>query len=108
MSTKCIPWVVAIDHPAFDGHFPGQPILPGVVLLSAALEAAAAHGGAAWLGGPVQLSSAKFLAPLPPGAHCEIHLNDSDAAAPAPRRLRFEIRHGEVIAASGVLERVQA
>ena len=27
---------VARDHPAYEGHFPGQPILPGVVILAVA------------------------------------------------------------------------
>ena len=31
---------VPADHPAFPGHFPGRPILPGVVLLDAVLQAA--------------------------------------------------------------------
>ena len=30
---------IAPDHPAFAGHFPGQPLLPGVALLAAVLEA---------------------------------------------------------------------
>ena len=33
-------------HPAFPGHFPGMPILPGVVLLDEALHAIAAARGA--------------------------------------------------------------
>ena len=52
------------DHPAFAGHFPGQPLLPGVVLLGWACNAL----GAA-IGRPVPQCTAvaaKFLQPVGP------------------------------------------
>ncbi len=58
-------WTVPPDHPAFAGHFPGSPILPGVVLLDTALHAiAAATGNALDL---CEISSVKFLSPARPG-----------------------------------------
>lgn len=58
----------AAGHPAFAGHFPGQPIVPGVLLLDAAVfavqQALAAGGGAA---ATCQVNSAKFLSPVAPG-----------------------------------------
>ena len=56
---------IALDHPAFAGHFPGAPIVPGVVLLDAALHAIAAATGSALRG--CQLNSVKFLHPVTPG-----------------------------------------
>jgi len=56
-------------HPVFAGHFPGKPMVPGVLLLDAALYAALAPHGAD-PGEPVsrcQISSAKFLSPVLPG-----------------------------------------
>jgi acyl-coenzyme A synthetase/AMP-(fatty) acid ligase len=50
------------DHPSFAGHFPGHPVLPGVVLLSMVMEALQAR-----LGTPTQIDQAKFLAPVMPG-----------------------------------------
>ncbi len=56
---------VAADHPAYAGHFPGMPVLPGVVLLDAALNALAAAGKGP--SGCWELSSAKFLSAVRPG-----------------------------------------
>lgn len=56
---------IAVDHPAFAGHFPGRPIVPGVVLLDEALRAiaaACAPQARHW-----QLGAAKFIRPVQPG-----------------------------------------
>jgi 3-hydroxymyristoyl/3-hydroxydecanoyl-(acyl carrier protein) dehydratase len=64
---------VAADHPAFDGHFPGRPVLPGVALLAAVLEAADTEPRlAACIGAAPRLSIVKFLAPVGPGASLDI------------------------------------
>jgi 3-hydroxymyristoyl/3-hydroxydecanoyl-(acyl carrier protein) dehydratase len=62
---KPIALPIVVDHPAFAGHFPGTPIVPGVVLLDAALHAIAAATGGALRG--CQLNSVKFLHPVTPG-----------------------------------------
>ena len=56
---------VAMDHPAFDGHFPGTPVLPGVVLLDETIHAMDLEGG-----GPPRcwrVASVKFLRAVGPG-----------------------------------------
>ena len=66
---------IAVDHPAFAGHFPGRPMLPGVALVAEAMEAAAADPALARAIGPApRLSVVKFLAPVEPGARLEIAL----------------------------------
>jgi 3-hydroxymyristoyl/3-hydroxydecanoyl-(acyl carrier protein) dehydratase len=53
---------IPAQHPAFDGHFPGAPILPGVVLLDETLHAvqlAARLSEHGW-----QIAMAKFLQPV--------------------------------------------
>lgn len=69
------------DHPAFAGHFPGRPLLPGVALLAAVLEAAAAEPRFAAAVGPApRLAWVKFLAPVGPQASLAISLRLGDAA----------------------------
>jgi 3-hydroxymyristoyl/3-hydroxydecanoyl-(acyl carrier protein) dehydratase len=52
------------DHPTAAGHFPGNPIIPGAVLLDEVLQAIAGESG-----GVAQsiVRSAKFLEPVRPG-----------------------------------------
>lgn len=86
---------VAADHPAYAGHFPGHPILPGVVLLDEALHAlAAVHGREAATG---QIKSAKFLSPVSPGEALRL-----DYATSAEGVFRFKLLAGERAVASGV------
>lgn len=60
---------IAPDHPAFNGHFPGRPILPGVALLAEMIELFLRDADAARALGPLpQLGSVKFLRPCEPGA----------------------------------------
>jgi 3-hydroxyacyl-[acyl-carrier-protein] dehydratase len=57
--------IIPVDHPAFAGHFPGMPIVPGVLLLDAAIHTIASDIGQperTW-----QINSVKFLSPLKPG-----------------------------------------
>ncbi|MES2562613.1 MAG: hypothetical protein V4637_07785 [Pseudomonadota bacterium] len=56
---------LAADHPATRGHFPGNPIIPGAVLLSTALSELGRALGRDLA--RCQISSAKFLNPARPG-----------------------------------------
>jgi 3-hydroxymyristoyl/3-hydroxydecanoyl-(acyl carrier protein) dehydratase len=62
-------WTVPVDHPAFVGHFPGRPIVPGVVLLDRALGFVAVARGCDMAG--CSIANAKFLSPVGPGETLE-------------------------------------
>ena len=77
-------WTVPLDHPAFAGHFPGTPIVPGVMLLDTALHAIAAATGIAV--DICEISSIKFLSPASPGDELVIQHSLS-----ASGTIRFDI-----------------
>ena len=54
------------DHPALAGHFPGNAIVPGVVLLDAVLSYIGADA-------PFRLTGVKFLHAVRPGDRIVIH-----------------------------------
>jgi len=89
-------WVVPLDHPAFAGHFPGLPILPGVVLLDVTLHDLAGAAGIA--PESCEIGSVKFLSPAGPGDVLEIR---SDFQATGT--IRFDIAAGARKIASGTI-----
>ncbi len=89
-----IHWTVPLDHPAFAGHFPGTPILPGVVLLDTALQAIADASGIEL--NCCEISSVKFLSPANPGDELVIQHVISASGA-----IRFDIAAGTRKIASG-------
>ena len=75
---------VAPDHPAFDGHFVGAPVLPGVMLLAWVIEAAADSadlGTLAQLKQVNQVNQVKFLRPVRPGDQLHLLLTPRDQGA---------------------------
>jgi 3-hydroxymyristoyl/3-hydroxydecanoyl-(acyl carrier protein) dehydratase len=85
---------IAPSHPAMAGHFPGAPIVPGVLLLDTVLTCAEA-----WLGRPLQptgLPTTKFLASLLPDEEAVVALQLTTAT------LAFTISRGDLAIAQGV------
>ena len=58
-------WTVPADHPAFPGHFPGRPIVSGVVLLDQAIrfaEILLGRPGLNWQVGNAEAKAVKVFA----------------------------------------------
>jgi 3-hydroxyacyl-[acyl-carrier-protein] dehydratase len=86
-----VPLPFAANHPVFAGHFPGHPIVPGVLLLDWAQAAIEAQ-----LGRPLQtLAEAKFHSPATPADVLELDFEVGVSA------VRFEIRSDRRKIASG-------
>lgn len=86
-----VPVTFAADHPSIPGHFPGRPIVPGVVVLDAiAREASEAFE----MGRCDGVTYAKFPREVPPGSVTELALRKITI-----KRVDFEMRlRGEVVA----------
>lgn len=77
-------FTLGADNPWFAGHFPGQPILPGVVQIGWAAHFAVALRDDDTP--PMTLQRVKFRYPVGPGAHLLLRLEH------AGDRVRFQYR----------------
>jgi 3-hydroxyacyl-[acyl-carrier-protein] dehydratase len=86
----------------FTGHFPGEPILPGIALVNTVYETIAwdAHDR----GEPVQISSLKrirFTGPVRPGEKFVLNLTHEDVGG--ERVFHFKVAVNENIVCSGLV-----
>ncbi|MGI8561397.1 MAG: hypothetical protein ACR2J7_08190 [Luteimonas sp.] len=84
---------VSRDHPCLHGHFPGRPLVPGVVILDHVLDAIERTHGPL---GALRLTQVKFLQPLFPDERANVVLEPVDRA-----RWRFRVLRGAVVLATG-------
>ncbi len=86
-----VPLPFESDHPAFAGHFPGRPIVPGVQLLDRTQRIVESQYGLTLAG----LQVAKFLSPAGPNDALELEYEVAE------NHVRFEIRCGTRRIATG-------
>lgn len=88
---------ISPEHPALPGHFPGHPIVPGVLVLTAALRAMEEEFGADLR--LVGLPTVKFGAPLRPGEPVTVRLGRESEA----QRVNFTVLRRNAVIASGTM-----
>jgi hypothetical protein len=92
------------DHPAFAGHFPGRPMLPGAALLAMVIDAVQADPARRTRPGTaLAVPQVKFLGPVAPGATLTLEWRDADAPADT---IAFEVREGPRPVARGQIGRL--
>jgi 3-hydroxymyristoyl/3-hydroxydecanoyl-(acyl carrier protein) dehydratase len=75
-------FAIDVDHPALPGHFPGDPLVPGSLVLDAVIA-----GQPLLRRQPVHIESVRFLAPLRPAQKVAVEYRGS-----TPDRLSFVCR----------------
>ncbi|MFP4312971.1 MAG: 3-hydroxyacyl-ACP dehydratase FabZ [Alphaproteobacteria bacterium] len=80
---------VTMNEPHFMGHFPGEPVMPGVLIIEAMAQTAAlvvvktmgeeAEGKLVYF---MTIENAKFRKPVTPGDSMEIHVEKTQSRGP--------------------------
>lgn len=98
-ATESLAVEVAVDAPFFEGHFPGNPIVPGAYLLARVIESAMKRFPNT---GAFEVASAKFLNMVRPGEDIVLQFTGE------PPSLRFSLHVQQQVVVSGTLKILDA
>lgn len=87
----CIPH----EHPCFEAHFPGNPIVPGALLLQWIVKLVKENLEDDVVG----VKSMKFISLVKPGDQCEVHFE----RLPNNSSIKIRCTRGDEIVCNGVL-----
>lgn len=102
---RALEWTVPTDHPAFAGHFPGDPILPGVVLLDRVLDLLADGAVDREAGGGLEIAEGKFLEAVRPGERLRLRCDETATGAWAFEVVRVGPDGRSTVVAAGRVRR---
>lgn len=88
----------SVDHPSLAGHFPGNPIVPGTLILERVIDAIAARHDELQV---CEVVRVKFLFPLQPGQAFTILFHEQAG------EVSFECNLGKRVISAGKLKTVQ-
>lgn len=84
--------LIPADHPTAAGHFPGQPIVPGALLLDTVVASIADDQG------DIMIRNAKFLRLIRPGTPLQLRWQEAGSAL-----YRFECLGPDGVVLAGML-----
>lgn len=88
-------FTIPTNHPALAGHFPGNPLVPGVIILDEIMATTLTTYPELRIAG---LREAKFHKPLPPGGYCQLKFTFTGDTC-----LRFKGYHQNNLVTEGIL-----
>jgi 3-hydroxyacyl-[acyl-carrier-protein] dehydratase len=101
VAVKC----VTVNEPFFAGHFPGHPVMPGVLILEALAQAAALLAKGSMVEEPgdkvtylMAIDNARFRKPVFPGDRIELHVEVVKRKGAIWKEKGTAIVDGEVVA----------
>lgn len=84
--------IFSLDHPSLAGHFPGTPVVPGVVVLDEVRMILERRDPSIFVSG---IDQVKFLAPILPGDEITVEIE------PNNDKCRFRCLRGDTLVSQG-------
>jgi len=91
-------FIITTEHPSLEGHFPGNPIVPGVVILDELMSIILNENVDYKIAG---FSSVKFLEPLLANQEVSVKLSGNHSNSSKELKIKFSLYHDGTLITQG-------